>query len=151
MAGTNPPPPPQMPYLASLNIPDLNKLINDPILYNPTWPIMPTKIPSDIPKFEGKLGDNPANHIVTFQLWFSSNNIMDYSIQLRLFQHTLIGPSTKWYVEEKLGSYVNFESLDKAFLTLFQLPIRHENGLELLSEFKQTSAMHITNHIHEWR
>jgi hypothetical protein len=48
MAGTNPPPPPQMPYLASLNIPDLNKLINDPILYNPTWPIMPTKIPSDI-------------------------------------------------------------------------------------------------------
>jgi hypothetical protein len=27
----------------------------------------------------------------------------------------------------------------------------HDNGLELLSNFKQTSATHIANHIHEWR
>jgi hypothetical protein len=40
--------------------------------------------------------------------------------------------------------------LAKTFLTFFQLPIRHENGIELLSEFKQNSATHITNHIHEW-
>jgi hypothetical protein len=46
---------------------------------------------------------------------------------------------------------VTFESLAKAFLTFFQLPIHHENGLELLSEFKQTSTMHIADHIHEWR
>jgi hypothetical protein len=151
MAGTNPPPPPQMPYLASLNIPDLTKLTNDPILHNPTWPAMPTKLPSDIPKFEGKPGDDPTNHIMTFHLWCSSNNIMDDSIRLRLFQRTLTGPSTKWYVEEKSGSHVTFESLAKAFLTFFQLPIRHDNGLELLSEFKQTSAMHIADHIHEWR
>jgi hypothetical protein len=45
---------------------------------------------------------------------------------------------------------VTFESLAKAFLTFFQLPIRHDNGLELLSEFKQTSSMHISDHIHEW-
>jgi hypothetical protein len=50
MVGT----PPSMPYLASLNIPDLTKLMNDPILHDPTWPNMPTKLPSDIPKFEGK-------------------------------------------------------------------------------------------------
>jgi hypothetical protein len=80
MAGTNPLPPPQIPYLASLNIPDLTKLTNDPILHNPTWPAMPTKLPSNIPKFEGKLGDDPANHITTFHLWFSSNNITDDSI-----------------------------------------------------------------------
>jgi hypothetical protein len=47
---------------------------------------------------------------------------------LRLFQHTLIGPSTKWYVEEQTG-----------------------NGIELLSEFKQTSTTHIDDHIHKWR
>jgi hypothetical protein len=51
MAGNNPLPPLQMPYLASLNIPDLSKLTNDPILHDPTWPAMPTKLPSDIPKF----------------------------------------------------------------------------------------------------
>jgi hypothetical protein len=111
---------------------------------------MPTKLPSDIPKFEGKAGDDPTNHIMTFHLWCSSNNIMDDSIRLRLFQCTLTGPSTKWYVEEKSGSHVTFESLAKAFLTFFQLPICHDNGLELLSEFKQTSSTHIADHIHEW-
>jgi hypothetical protein len=59
---------------------DLRKLTNDPILHDPTWPAMPTKLPSDIPKFEGKAGDDPANHVMTFHLWFSSNNIMDDSI-----------------------------------------------------------------------
>jgi hypothetical protein len=43
-------------------------------------------------------------------------------------------------VDEKSGSNVTFESLDKTFLTLFQLPACHDNGLELLFEFKQTSA-----------
>jgi hypothetical protein len=85
MARTNPPPPPPMPYLASLNTPDLSKLMNDPILHDPTWPNMPTKLPSDIPKFEGKSGEDPANHVMTFHLWFSSNNIMDDLIHLRLF------------------------------------------------------------------
>jgi hypothetical protein len=139
-----------MPYLAPLNIPDLTKLTNDTILHNPTWPAMHTKLPLDIPKFEGKLRDDPTNHIMTFQLWCSSNSIMDDSVRLRLFQHTLTSPSAKWYVEEKSESHVTFESLAKSFLTLFQLPIRHDNGLKLLSEFKQTSAMHIAFHIHEW-
>jgi hypothetical protein len=45
---------------------------------------------------------------------------------------------------------VTFESLAKAFLTFFQLPIRHDNGLELLSNFKQNLGIHIADHIHEW-
>jgi hypothetical protein len=110
---------------------------------------MPTKLPSDIPKFEGKAGDGLANHIMTFNLWYSSNNIMDDSSGIRLFQRMLTSPSAKWYVEEKIVSHVAFESLAKAILTFFQLPIRHENGLELLSDFKQTSATHIADHIHE--
>jgi hypothetical protein len=150
MAGTNPPPPNPMPYLASLNIPDLTKLTNDPILHDPTWHNMPTKLPSNIPKFEGKLGEHPTNHVMTFHLWCSSNNIMDYSICLRLFQRTLIGTSSKWYVDEKSGSHVTFESLAKAFLAFFQLPVHHDTSLELFFECKQTSTMHISNHIHEW-
>jgi hypothetical protein len=110
-----------------------------------------TKLPSDIAKFEGKAGDDPANHVMTFHLWCSSNSIMEDSARLRLFQRTLTGPSAKWYVEEKSGSHSTFESLAKAFLTFFQLPIRHDNGLELLSNFKQSSATHIADHIHEWR
>jgi hypothetical protein len=80
MDGTNPPLPLQMPYLASLNISYMIKLTNDPIFHNPTWPAMPTKLPSDIPKFEGKDGEDPPNHVMTFHLWCSSNNIMDDSV-----------------------------------------------------------------------
>jgi hypothetical protein len=36
MAGNNPATPLQMPYLASLNIPDLTNLTNDPILHDAT-------------------------------------------------------------------------------------------------------------------
>ena len=74
---------------------------------------MPTKLPSDIPKFEGKMGDDLDNHIMTFHLWFFSNNIMDDSIRFSLFHHTLTNPSAKWYVEEKYGSHVTFEYLAK--------------------------------------
>jgi hypothetical protein len=129
MTGINLPPQPQMTYLSSLNIPDLTKLTNDPILNDPTWPTMPTKIPSYILKFEENAGDDPTNHIMTFHLWCSSNNIMYDSVQLRLFQCTLTGPSTKWYVEDKSVSHTTFESFPKAFFTFFQLPIRHDNGL----------------------
>jgi hypothetical protein len=139
-----------MPYLASLNIPDSTKLMNDPILHDATWHNMPTKLPSDIPKFEGKPGEDLTNHFMTFHLWCSSNNIMDDSIHLRLFQRTLTGTSTKWYVDEKSGAHVTFESLAKAFFPFFQLPVCHDIGLEILSEFKQATSIHITHHIHEW-
>jgi hypothetical protein len=150
MAGTNPPLPPHMPYLASLNIPNMCKLINEPILHDPSWPNMAIKLPSDIPKFEGKSGEDPANHITTFHLWCSSNNIMDDPVCLRLFQCTLTGPSTKWYVDEKLGSHVTFKSLAKTFLTFFKLPVHHDNGIKFLSECKKISTTHIADHIHEW-
>jgi hypothetical protein len=50
--------------------------MNYMIHYNPRWPSVPTKIPSDIPKFEAKSGEEsllPGDHIMTFHLWCSSN------------------------------------------------------------------------------
>ena len=49
-----PPPLPLFPYMVDLNFPNLSKLINDPIAHDPAWHAMVTKLPSDIPKFEGK-------------------------------------------------------------------------------------------------
>lgn len=43
-----------MPFMASLNLPDLGKLFNEPIAHDATWPAMPAKLPLDILKFEGK-------------------------------------------------------------------------------------------------
>ena len=37
----------QLPFLATLNLPDLSRLTNDPIKHQPSWPVIPTKLPSD--------------------------------------------------------------------------------------------------------
>ena len=77
--------PPKIPFLATLNLPNLSKLINDPIRHSSVWPPIPTRLPSDIPKFKGKANEDPNTHIMTFHLWCSSNSSMDDSVRLRLF------------------------------------------------------------------
>ena len=95
---------PRLPFLATLNLPDLSRLMNDPVSHDLAWPVVPTKLPSDIPKFEGKPGEDPSKHVTTFHLWFSSNSLHEDSIRLRLFQHTLTGPAAKWYIELPRGN-----------------------------------------------
>ena len=130
-----------------LNLPYLSKLTNDLIRYSPWWPSVPTKIPSDIPKFEGKNGEDPADHITTFHLWCSSNSLIDDSNRLRLFQHTLTGNAAKWYTELAGGSFDTFGDLATIFLNHFQLPVCYDAGTELLANFKQDDATHISDHI----
>ena len=112
--------------------------------------MIPHKIPSDIPKFNGNLGEDPSTHVMTYHLWCSSNSLNDDFVRLCLFQRTLIGPAAKWYIELPRASFDNFTALATIFLTHFQLPIRYETGTELLNNFKQTNATHISNHINEW-
>jgi hypothetical protein len=126
----------QLPFLATLDLPDLSRLTNDPILHYPFWPVIPAKLPSDIPKFDGKAGEDPNNHVMTFHLWCSSNSLMDDSIHLRLFQRTLTGSTAKWYIELPRSSFQDFNSLAMSFLTHFQLPIRYEMGTELLTSLR---------------
>ena len=112
---------------------------------------MPTKLPSDILKFEAKAGEDPTDHITTFHLWCSSNSLMDDSIRLRLFQRTLTGVAAKWYIELPGNYFVNFERLAITFLNHFQLLVRYETGTEMLTSFRQNTSTHISDHIHEWR
>jgi hypothetical protein len=76
---------------------------------------------------------------------------MDDSIHLRLFQRTLTGSTTKWYIKLPHGSFQDFNSLSMSFLMHFQLPIRYETGTEILTSLHQTNSVHIFDHIHEWR
>lgn len=142
---------PQLPFLATLELPDVSKQTNDPILHNPYRPPVPTNIPGDCLKFDGKANKYPQAHVMTYHLWCSSNSWLDDSIRLRLFQRTLTGCVAKWYIELARVSFQNFNSLAMAFLTHFQLPIRYETGTHLLTSLKQTTATHISDHIHEWR
>ena len=73
---------PKLPFLTTLNFPDLSKLINDPLRHDPLWPPVPTKLPSDIHKFEGKAGEDPGAHATTFHLWCSSNSLNEDSVRL---------------------------------------------------------------------
>jgi hypothetical protein len=140
----------QLPFIATLDLPDLSMILNDPIHNSPQWPAMPSKLPSDIPKFDGKVGEVPKNHVMTFHLWCSSNSLMDDSIRLCIFQRTLTGSAVKWYIELPQGFFSDFNTLAMAFLTHYQLPIRYDIGTEILTSFKQNKATHISNHIHEW-
>jgi hypothetical protein len=141
----------QLPFLATLDLPDLSRILNDPIRHSPQWPAIPAKLPSDILKFDGKVGEDPNNHVMTFHLWCSSNSLMDDSIRLHLFQRTLTGAAAKWYIELPRGFFSDFNTLAMAFLTHYQLPIRYDTGTEILTSFKQTKGTHISDHIHEWR
>ena len=124
---------PRLPFLAMLNLLDLSRLTNDPVTHDPTWPVVPTNIPLDIPKFKGKPGEDPSEHVTTFHLWCSSNLLHQDSICLRLFQCTLIGPSVKWYIELPRGAFALFDDLAMTFLIHFQLPVCYDVGTELLS------------------
>ena len=90
-------------------------------------------MPSDIPKFDGKPDEDPKNHVMTFPLWFSSNSLMDGLIRLRIFQRNLTGISAKWYIELPQHSFWDFNALAMAFLTHFQLPMRYETCIDLLT------------------
>ena len=115
-----------LPFMAHLNLPDLARLTNDPIRHQAFWPPMPTKLPLDIPKFEGKERECPQNHMMTFHPWCSSNIIVDDSIRLRLFQCTITSVVAKWYIELPQPKYLDFNSPAFMFLQYFQLPIRYD-------------------------
>ena len=93
----------RIPFLTMLNLSDLSRLMNDPVAHDLAWSAVPNKLPSDIPKFEGKSGEDPTEHVTTFHLWCSSNSLHQDSICLRLFQCTFTGPAAKWYIELPRG------------------------------------------------
>jgi hypothetical protein len=108
---------------------------------------MLTKLPSDIPNFEAKPNEDPGDHVTTFHLWCSYNSLKDDSVQLRLFQRTLIRSAAKWYIELDHSRYSSFGEPAMDFLNHFQLPMRYNAGTELLANFKQKTADHISDHI----
>jgi hypothetical protein len=110
---------PKLPFLTNLYLPNLTRLLNDPICHDPHWPPMSTKLPSDIPKFEAKPNEDPEDHVTTFHLWCSSNSLKDDFVQLRLFQRTLIGSVTKWFIELDRLRYSSFGELAMVFLNHF--------------------------------
>jgi hypothetical protein len=57
---------PKLPFLETLHLPDLTRLLNDPISHDPRWPPMPTKFPSHIQKFESNPNKDPIDHVTTF-------------------------------------------------------------------------------------
>jgi hypothetical protein len=54
----------QLPFLVMLDLPNFSCLTNDPIQHAPFWLAIPAKLPSDIPKFNGKPGEDPNHHVI---------------------------------------------------------------------------------------
>jgi hypothetical protein len=49
----------KLPFLATLDLPDPSRILNDLTCHSPQWPTIPAKLPSNIPKFNGKSGKGP--------------------------------------------------------------------------------------------
>jgi hypothetical protein len=112
---------------------------------------MSTKFPFDILKFKGNPSKDPGDHVTNFHLWWSPKSSKGDFVQLRLFQNTLIGGATKWYIELDNSNYAYFNDMAMVFLNDFQLPVRYDVDTELLANFEQTKDNHISDHIREWR
>ena len=137
---------PLLPFMEGLSLLDFDQLINDPIHRDASWPNIPTKLPSNIPNFEGLAGEDPSNHVRYFHMWCLSNSITNDSIHIWLFQHTLTGEASKWYVDQASSSHTTFVTLARAFLSYFQLPLRYDTGIKLLTSFCQSSMTHLYDH-----
>jgi hypothetical protein len=142
---------PKLPFLEMLHLADFSRFLNDLICHDPHWPPMSTKFPLDIPKFEGNPGEDLGDHVTTFHLWCLPNSLRDDSVHLHLFQRTLIGDATKWYIELDHSRYSYFSNLAMVFLNHFQLLVRYDANTELQANFEQTKTDHISDHIQEWR
>jgi hypothetical protein len=76
-------------FMTMLHLLDLSILLNKPICHDPCCPPMPTKFPSDIPKFEGKPNEDPGDQVTTFHLWCSSKSMRDDFVQFPCFNSLL--------------------------------------------------------------
>jgi hypothetical protein len=140
-------PQPQIPFFSMLNLPYLSKLMNDHVHHDPLWPPVPTKLPLDIPKFEGKTREDLGEHVTTFHLWCSSNSLNDDSICLSLFQCTLTWITVKWYIELPEGHTKNFNQMVLVFLNHLHFSVCYNVGIEIFSAFYQDKSLHILDHI----
>jgi hypothetical protein len=120
-------------FLAMLDLSNLSILVNDPIQHQTLCPKIPTKFPSDIPKFDGKPREDLSTHVMMYHLWCSSNSLVGDSIQLRIFQRTLTGSATKWYIELLGATYHMFASFSMNFLMHFQLLRFRHHSVRTLS------------------
>ena len=62
---------PRLLFLARLYLHYLSRLMNDSVCHDPTWPLVPAKLPLDVLKFEGKKDEDHDDHVMNFHLWFS--------------------------------------------------------------------------------
>ena len=53
----------------------------------------------------------------------------------------------KWYIELTGGSFATFGELATMFLNHFQSHVRYDVGTDLLANFQQDKATHISDHI----
>lgn len=121
----------QFPFLATFELPNLSKLINDPIQHKPSWLVVLIKIHRDIPKFDGKTMEDLTNQNATCHLWCVSNLLLDDRIHLHLLPHTLTNNASKWFIKLLTTSFNLFNDLVIAFLAHFQLPILYEMSIKI--------------------
>jgi len=136
-------------FLEMLKFIYILSLPNNSISYNTKWHLFPTKIPLNIPNFEGKSTKYTIDHMITFHVWCSKNFLPYYSIRMRIFQRTVFTISTEWYIELKGDLFKNFNYLAIIFLNHFQLHICYDVETEMVEVVNKHNAYNMFKYIQE--
>ena len=106
---------------------------------------------SNIPKFDGKMVEDPTIHTITYHLWHVSNSMFDDSIRLHFFLCTLTRIASNQFIKLLTTSYHSFNALDMEFLTHFQFPIQYKIDTKIPTSLCQNTTTHTYDHIHKCR
>lgn len=136
--------------LATTKFPNLLRLSNDPILKKPFLVDCSYHDTYRYPKLWWWNWWGPIVNITTYHLWCVSNSLLDDSIFILLFPHTLANNTLKWFINFSTTSFNSFTTLVMSFLTHFKLHIWYEIGTKIMTSLWWNNATHIFDHIHEW-
>lgn len=98
---------------------------------------------TNIPKFNGKKGEDSGSHITTYCIWCVLNYMVDDSVRLPIFHYTLTSNAAKWYIELSHTLVNSFNTLVMECLKNFHLSIYYDTGTKLLTSLRQDTSTHI--------
>jgi hypothetical protein len=103
-----------------------------------------------LPKFQGKEGEVPAEHLLLFHDFIHQLHIMHEDVQIKLFRYSLKGAALDWCRSLPIASIDSLHSFHAAFNSFckdyFPAECLYENCCDEFSLFHEDSASH-ENHI----
>ena len=109
--------------------------------------LAPRAMPSYFPKFSGLPHEDPSTHIERYIEVMLANVIAEDTYKLVWFSTTLEGAAYEWYRSHDAGTFVDWGTLQTAFLRQFRPEMGQQSALVALTNMRQGPSEGITSYI----